>query len=65
LKISYALEATYRRGLIHRDIKPQNVLMTDYGEAKVADFGVAKVTEVTLFTEPGSLIGTVHFLSPE
>lgn len=65
LEVSRALEEAHRHGLIHRDIKPQNVLLTHDGEAKVADFGVAKVTEATSFTEPGALVGTVHYLSPE
>lgn len=65
LEISHALEEAHWCGLIHRDIKPQNVLLTDGGEAKVADFGVAKVTETTSLTEPGSLVGSVHYLSPE
>ena len=65
LEISCALEEAHRRGLIHRDIKPQNVLLTDGGEAKVTDFGVAKVTEATSLTEPGALVGSVYYLSPE
>ena len=65
LEVSRALEEAHRHGLIHRDIKPQNVLMTDAGEAKVADFGVAKVTEATSSTDPGSLVGSIHYLSPE
>lgn len=65
LEVSRALEEAHRHGLIHRDIKPPNVLLTEAGEAKVADFGVAKVTEATSFTEPGALVGTVHYLSPE
>lgn len=65
LEISRALEEAHWHGLIHRDIKPQNVLLTNAGEAKVADFGVAKVTEATSFTEPGSLVGSVYYLSPE
>lgn len=65
LAIAHALEEAHRHGLIHRDIKPQNVLLTEEGRAKVADFGVAKAVEGTSLTEPGMLVGTVHYLSPE
>jgi serine/threonine-protein kinase len=51
--------------VIHRDIKPQNILLGKSGEAKVADFGIARAASVTTITQAGSVLGTVHYISPE
>ena len=51
--------------MIHRDIKPQNILLTKTGEAKVADFGIARAASATTMTQAGSILGTVHYISPE
>jgi serine/threonine-protein kinase len=60
-----ALAAAHRSGLVHRDVKPENVLMASDGRIKVADFGLARaVTEVTS-TTTGTVFGTVAYLAPE
>jgi eukaryotic-like serine/threonine-protein kinase len=51
--------------VIHRNIKPQNVLLAQSGDAKVADFGIARVVSSTFVTRTGALLGTAHYISPE
>src|SRR5690606_27298306 len=51
--------------LIHRDIKPQNVLVNKYGQVKITDFGIAVALSSTALTQTNSVLGSVHYLSPE
>lgn len=60
-----ALQAAHDRGIVHRDIKPGNLLITDRGEVKVTDFGIAKAVGAVPITDTGMVVGTPHYLSPE
>jgi tRNA A-37 threonylcarbamoyl transferase component Bud32 len=60
-----ALEAAHRGGIVHRDVKPGNLLLTTGGRLKVSDFGVARATGSSTLTEAGTVLGTVYYLSPE
>ncbi|MDN5698586.1 MAG: protein kinase, partial [Rubrobacter sp.] len=63
--VADALGAAHRSGVIHRDIKPQNVLLTDKGEAKVADFGIARAVSPTSESRTSLVLGTASYMSPE
>ena len=65
LQVARALVAAHARGVIHRDIKPQNVLLNDSGEAKVADFGIARAAGSATLTGTGLGPGTARYVSPE
>ena len=63
IQIANGIQAAHDRGIIHRDIKPQNVIITTDGKAKVTDFGIAKAVSSQTIT--ASTVGSVHYISPE
>lgn len=65
IQISQALNQAHSSNIVHRDIKPQNILMDRYGLLKVTDFGIARVSTNATITYTSSILGTVHYISPE
>ena len=65
VQICGGLEHAHAAGLVHRDIKPQNLLLRADGTVKIADFGIARAAETTKLTQIGSVLGTAAYLSPE
>ncbi len=65
IQIASALEMAHKNNIIHRDIKPHNIIITEDGVAKVTDFGIAKAVSNSTITAFGTTIGSVHYFSPE
>lgn len=65
IEIGYALEEAHANGIIHCDIKPHNVLLTKTGKVKVTDFGIARAINSSTVIDKQSILGSVHYLSPE
>ena len=65
IQIASALEVAHRNNIVHRDIKPHNIIITEDGVAKVTDFGIAKAVSNSTITAFGTTIGSVHYFSPE
>ena len=64
-QILLAMRLAHTKGIVHRDLKPQNILLTPDGTAKVTDFGIAVAFAETSLTQTNSMLGSVHYLSPE
>lgn len=65
IRILSALQHAHQNGIIHRDIKPQNILVNAEGHVKVADFGIARMANSSTLTKGDSVMGSVHYFSPE
>jgi tRNA A-37 threonylcarbamoyl transferase component Bud32 len=60
-----ALQEAHERGLVHRDVKPGNILVTPTGKVKITDFGIAKAADAAPVTRSGMVMGTAHYIAPE
>jgi eukaryotic-like serine/threonine-protein kinase len=64
-ELGRGLDALHEQGILHRDVKPSNVLLADDGTAALTDFGLARASDSTRITHDGQLVGTPHYLAPE
>ena len=64
-QIASAISHAHKNHIIHRDIKPQNILVSDTGIIKVTDFGIAKATSSNTVTSTATAMGSVHYISPD
>ena len=64
-QIAKGLEAAHKKGIVHRDIKPQNIMVGDDGHVTIMDFGLAQLTQASLLTRPDQTMGTTFYMSPE
>ena len=64
-EVATGLDALHRGGLVHRDVKPSNLMLYEDGRAAITDFGLAKGPAYTVLTKPGQVMGTLDYLAPE
>src|SRR4029079_10987399 len=65
VEVAHGLAFAHEQGLIHRDVKPQNILLNGDGRAKVTDFGIARSLDVDGMTQTGTVLGTSNYIAPE
>ena len=64
-QIALGLDSAHQRGIVHRDIKPHNILISPEGTAKVTDFGIGRAADLSTMTRTGAVMGTPHYMAPE